>query len=90
MNTFDRLMSMGSEERIRVVISRNWDNPQIKVTVNKDAIILEASIDSFVKAIASELGNPFWIGTRARLRQRVAVASLAVLEKIKLASAQVM
>jgi len=77
-------------ERMTTVISRHWNNPQIHVHVNQDKIELITSTEDFVRAIVDELGEQPLLMTRKMLQSRVMSATIAVLEKIKIASAQVM
>jgi len=77
-------------EKLRVVISRYWDRPQITVTVNHEKIELYASIDAFRDAVLTELGPAWKLCTRARLQRKMEQAFYQVIEKVKEASSQVM
>jgi hypothetical protein len=77
-------------DKLRVVVSRHWDRPQITVTVNHEKIELFASIDSFREALLTELGPPWKLFTRHRLRRKMERAFVDIIEKVKEASSQVM
>ena len=41
-----------------VTICREWNNPQIRITVNNQLISLEMSLDDFLLALADEAAEP--------------------------------
>ena len=90
-NIFDGFSRLEQpQERHKVVISRHWDNPQITVSVNKDKIEVFSDIDDFITALLEELGSPTLILTRNQLKQKLRLATVKVIEKTKLTTAQVM
>ena len=86
--SFDHLIP--NDEKIRVIVSRHWDRPQITVTVNREGIELYASIDDFREAVLAELGSPWKLFTRRRLRRKMEQAFYQVIEKVKEASSSIM
>jgi hypothetical protein len=79
-----------SDETVRVVVSRYWNKPQITVTVNHEKIELFTDIGVFREALLTELGSPWRLFTRERLRRKMEQAFTDIIEKVKEASAQVM
>lgn len=90
MTPFDRLLASQVTERISVVQSRHWANPQITITLNQDKIELAAGIADFTEAVVAEMGHPLKFLTKKRRRAEVMRATAVVLEKIKEASSSVM
>jgi hypothetical protein len=44
--------------REKVVVSRHWDNPDIRVTVNADEIKIICDLDDFLTGLLEELKDP--------------------------------
>ena len=72
-----------------VVISRNWDNPKIEITITDAGISLEISLEDFCKAVVAEAKHPALTFTRQKLEDQIVGAIDLAVEKIKAASAQV-
>jgi len=49
----DRMQAPATTEK--VVISREWHNPEITVTVNKDKITVIAGLDDFIEGLIAEM-----------------------------------
>ena len=77
-------------ERMAVVVSRHWNNPDISVTVNRDKIELVCKLDDFVEALTREMGSPMFSFSMKSQKDRARRAMLAAVEKIKEASSKVM
>jgi len=72
-----------------VHISRHWNSPEIQVSVYKEGIALEVSLEDFCKAVVAEIPAPLMTFKRATLEAQVIAALEAVLSKVKEASAHV-
>ena len=72
-----------------VHISRHWTNPAIQVTVCRDGIALEISLEDFCRAVVAELPHPAFTMTRAALEKNVVGAIEGTLNKVKEATAYV-
>lgn len=71
-------------ERHVVVISREWDNPSIQVSVTDVRIAVAMTLDGFIQALASELeADP-------ELRTRLTKAADVVCTKMKRETTKVM
>lgn len=77
-------------DKFRIVVSRYWNRPQITVTVNEEKIELYTTLESFREAILQEMGSPWKLFTRQRMRAKMEQAFFNVIEKIKEASNAVM
>lgn len=84
MSPFERLLAPA--ETTTVVVSRHWNRPEIRVTLNEGRIELVASISDFMQAVVAEMGSPALLLTRSQLERAVARATIAALEKVKQAS----
>lgn len=72
-----------SAAREVVTISRHWDNPTIKVWVNREEIGLQVGIDDYLAALAREIGNPATMLTQAQLLARIRAAAERVRLKVQ-------
>ena len=70
-------------QKSRVVISRHWNNPAINVEVTDAEIRVMMSMQEFLDAVCTEIGNPATVFTEGQLRKRVRAASESVLSKMK-------
>lgn len=80
-------------ERTTVVVSRFWNNPQISVTVNRDKIVIEAQMADFVEALVTEVYGKkrrLVLAKRKKLEQELRDAVAEAIEKVKMATSQVM
>lgn len=77
-------------EKMAVVISRHWNNPEISITVNRDKIELVCSLESFVEALAQEMGSPMFSMSMKNQKDRAKQAMVTAVEKIKESSSKVM
>lgn len=73
-----------------VLISRNWDKPEIKIQVTDKGIGLEMSLSDFINSIALEIGNPTLLFTTDQLRRNLLDASNKICLENKKLTAQVM
>jgi hypothetical protein len=46
-----------------VTISRQWDNPQIKITLDDEEISIKMKLSDFLTAIKQEIGRVTWTFT---------------------------
>lgn len=76
--------------RHAVVISREWSNPEIRVSVTDEGIAVMMRLDEFMDAVASEAGNPAMLLTAAGLKRRLEAAAQAVVDKMKQETQRVM
>lgn len=70
-----------------LVVSRRWHNPTITVEVTGDGIALGVPFADVLDALATELGNPVGILTRAQLKAKLVAAAVRVVDGVKEASA---
>ena len=70
-------------------ISRHWHAPEIAITVYRDGIAIETSIEDFCKAIVAEISHPWKTVTRGGLEKNVLAVLEATLNKIKESSTHV-
>lgn len=73
-----------------VLISRNWDNPEIKITVTDKGISIEMSLTDFITAVSEETGNPTLMFTTEQLRRNLQLAAGIVCTENKKLTTQVM
>lgn len=67
----------------KVIISRYWNNPKINYLVTDKEITMVTQLNDFITALATEVGNPTLLITKAQLEAKLKLASAAVCEKIK-------
>lgn len=72
-----------------VHISRHWDNPEIRVALHREGIVIEVGLEEFCRAVVAEIPHPAMTMTRAKLEANVLAALEVVLGKVKEASAHV-
>jgi len=73
---------------MKLVISRYWHNPTIRVAVDTEGIELETSIEDVVKAVITEIGSPLMLTNTTQLEKKAIIALDTVIRKIKEASTQ--
>jgi hypothetical protein len=66
-----------------VVISREWTNPEIRVSVTDEGIAVMMTLDRFMEAVVQEAGNPALLLTSDGLRKRLVAAAQTVVDKMK-------
>lgn len=72
--------------RTSVVVSRKWDNPEIRAFVNFEGVGASIDVRAFVAALVAETGNPLTIVTQAQLERVMQAAAARVLEELKAAT----
>jgi hypothetical protein len=72
-----------------VTISRYWDNPKINTTIEDNFIALRISLNSFTKALKSEIGSVAMVFKKDTFDKRFDQAVLRVLSKVKEESTKV-
>ena len=90
------------DSRSVVTVTRKWNNPNILVWVNDEAIGMGMKLDDFVvsmyhelsvslpQKLVDEIGNPTFLVTTAQLQSKINAAIKAVLlDDLKLAAAEV-
>lgn len=80
---------MGIEKHV-VLVSRRWDTKQIAIDVTSDGIAIGMSLDDFLAALVTEIGNPATMLTTAQLAKRVTAAASIVVQGMKDETARVM
>jgi len=102
MSVFDRLKTETASEREKVVISRYWNNPAIKITVNQEKIEIFTDLNDFIQCIYQELDKTdIKLTLKQRLFGKIVInkddiqsklyeAKNIIIEKIKEATTQVM
>jgi hypothetical protein len=69
--------------KYKVVITRNWHQPEISMLVTDERIELWMDMDDFVRAVVAEVGNPTFMVTGKQLQARLAAAAETVLSGMK-------
>lgn len=70
-------------EKIKVTISRYWNNPLIKTTMTDESISLSVSMDDFLSAVKNEIGSVSTTFTQKAFELKFDDAVKTVLGKIK-------
>ena len=73
---------------MKLIISRYWHNPTIRVAVDTEGIELETSIEDVIKAVIAEIGSPLMLTNTTQLEKKAIIALDTVIRKIKEASTQ--
>ena len=101
-NIFSRLEMEHPSEREKIVISRYWNNPAIKVAVNQEKIEIFTDIDNFIECLYQELDkSDIKLTLKERVFGRISPnkpdiqkqlfdAKNRIIEKIKESTSQVM
>lgn len=72
-----------ADSKVALTISRHWHSPQIHTVISEEGIALALLLADYEKALTDEmyqLGRWF---TREQLEQKIRVASLNVIKKVK-------
>ena len=73
----------------KVVVSRQWHNPQITAFVDMKEVGAEIDLDDFLLALLDVVGKPTYIMTREQLKTKVMMAKEAVITELKKATVHV-
>jgi hypothetical protein len=73
----------------KVVVSRQWHNPQINVFVDAKEVGSEIDLDDFILAMLEIVGKPTYIMTREQLKTKVFAAKQTIVEELKKATVHV-
>ena len=73
-----------------VVVSRQWQKPEISIDVTDDEIRIAMSLPAFLDALAAEIGNPALVLTQAQLLAKLRAAAEAVVREMKSQTTRVM
>jgi hypothetical protein len=71
------------DEKHSVVISREWNNPKILISVSSESIGIKMSLEDFLLAVHTEMGNPTFLVTKAALLEKLTLASDKVCAEMK-------
>ena len=77
---------LGEVLKEKLVISRHWDSPEIKVSIKNAGIELECTLEDFIAGLFHELKHPLMLLTRKGMEAEIVRAKTEVLNKIKEAS----
>lgn len=69
--------------KLKVVVSRKWDKPEIEAYLHSDAVGARIELSAFINALAAEVGKPLFILTPEQLRTKMLDASARVLAEMK-------
>lgn len=88
-----------------ILISKRWHNPQIKITLHSQKDVLKSEgevsakeggkmeikmeLEDFLKALCETLGNPTFMFTKAKIKEKVFEASHDILREMKHKSIEV-
>ncbi len=72
-----------------VVVSRAWKNPEIKVFVSVTEVGAGMELETFLRTIVEEMGNPTLLVTKQQLLNKVFAAKDAVVNEMKKATIHV-
>lgn len=70
----------------KIIVSKNWNNPEILINVFIHELEIAMDIDSFLECIVEEIGNPTFIVTKEKLKQKLAEANKKIVEEMKKAT----
>jgi hypothetical protein len=73
----------------KVVVSRQWHNPQITAFIDAKEVGAEIDLDDFLLAILAIVGKPTYIMTREQLKTKVMAAKDEVITELKKATVHV-
>lgn len=69
--------------RQKVVVSRKWNSPNITVFITDEEIGIAMSLDNWIEAVVSEIGNPTLMVTKAQLKDNLIKAAEAIATEMK-------
>lgn len=77
---------------VKLVICRKWDDPAIKVLLEKNEkeIKMEMQLEDFLKALVTEVGNPASMMTTNQLQNKLTKAATAVVNAMKAETGRIM
>lgn len=67
----------------KVVVSRNWDNPNIELFINAASVGARMELYDFINAVLEEVGNPTLLVTKAALNKKISEATAKVVAEMK-------
>jgi hypothetical protein len=73
----------------KVVVSRAWKNPEIKVFASTKEVGAEMDIEVFLRTLVEEMGNPTLLVTKQQLLSKLLLAKDAVVNEMKKATIHV-
>jgi len=71
------------QRRTKIVVSRRWAHPAIEAFVLESSVGARMELEDFINSLASELGNPLMILTRAQLLAKMKAAAGRVSAEMK-------
>lgn len=74
----------------KVVVSRQWKNPEITAFVDAQEVGASMSVAQFIESIVEQSGNPAMVMTKSQLTARLQAAAEAVIVEMKRSTAKVM
>lgn len=77
-------------DRHAVVVSKKWNNPEIRVSVTSVEQAMETSLPDFLAALVEAAGSPAATITKAQLLKKLTAAAGVVIEEMKAARAKLM
>lgn len=77
-------------ETLQVLISKQWNAPQITVGISENGIRIMMPIDEYINALAKEIGNPIGILTQAQMLTKMRAAATAVQMGMQAVTAEAM
>lgn len=91
MSLFDRFPTEQSSDKMSIVISRHWNNPQITITVNREKIELVMTLEQFIDSLISELDNKkIILTTKNKMNEKIKKTAKNVILKVQESTNQVM
>lgn len=73
----------------KITISKKWNNPQIKVTVDYEGIDLKTDLADFIIALKQEIGSITWTFKKDTFDKMLDEAIQRILSEIKKESVKV-
>jgi hypothetical protein len=73
----------------KVIVSRQWQHPQINVFVDAKEVGAEIDLDDFLLAMLEIVGKPTYIMTREQLKKKVFAAKEEIVTELKKATVHV-
>jgi len=67
----------------KVVVSRNWNNPNIELFINAASVGARMEVSDFITAVVEEIGNPTLLVTKAALIKKINEAAAKVVAEMK-------
>lgn len=76
-------------ERVKLIVSRKWKNPQIEVFVSDTGVGSKMDFIPFLNSMIEEMGSPTFIMTKSQLFYKLQEAAVAVVSEMKTATRHV-